>query len=87
MSVWPADDKRSVILERVDARAQEMHPGQMARRSGKALLALITNVLFCLGYVSARALRFGWLCIAWACAAVAEGFAEGIRASGRGRPD
>jgi hypothetical protein len=87
MSVWPAGDERSVVLERVDARAREIQPGRVARGTGKAILALITNVLFCLGYVSARTLRFGWQCIAWICAAVAEGFAEGIRARERGRPD
>lgn len=87
MSVWPAGDERSVILERVDARAREIHPGHTFRAVAKVLLALITNVLFCLGYVSAKALRFGWFSLAWMWAAIAEGFAEGIRARERGRPD
>lgn len=87
MSVLPADDQRSALVARVDARAREVHPGQVARGAAKAVLAVITNVLFCLGYVSARTLRFSWLCVAWIYAAMAEGFTEGFRGNGRGRPD
>ena len=83
LSVWPSAD-RTAVLERVDTRAREIRPGQALRNVAKGSLALITNILFCIGFVSARTLRFGWLCLAWVYAALAEGFAEGFRASGRG---
>lgn len=86
MTAWPTAD-RAAVLDRVDARAREIHPGQVARRAVTATLALITNVLFCIGYVSAKALRFGWFSLAWGWAAIAEGFAEGFRARERGRTD
>lgn len=87
MSAWPTAAERDSVVARVELRAQTMSPGAAVRRVLVGLGAVIINVLFCIGWVSAKILRGLWLSVAWVFAALAEGFAAGIHSAERARAD
>lgn len=62
-----ADLLARVPLEAIGRRAERARPGRVA-------LTVVVGLLFGLGWVAYKALAVAWLGLAWAGAAVAEGW-------------
>jgi len=68
----------AVPVERITARARQARPG-------RAALAVIGGILFCVGWVVAKTFRVAWLAVVWCAFAVAEGWQSARKDERRSR--
>lgn len=64
------------IVDRIEVRAAEIHPG-------RTLLTLFAALFFAIGWLVAKACRGVWIVLSWTIAAVRVGWQEGFKAPDR----
>ena len=65
-----------VPVRAITARAERVHPGKVALGWLTAVATALAGLLYLLGWVPAKAVRGLWLALAFAGAALAEGWTD-----------